>query len=78
LNVIEGGTNFWEATQEVDRESEEDSQGASDEKPRELYDIRRHTQEEVNKFKKDGKCFIFHERDTSLSIALTGRTRKMT
>jgi hypothetical protein len=41
---------------------EEDSHGATDEKPRELYDIRRLTQEEVDRFKKEGKCFICHKK----------------
>jgi hypothetical protein len=51
-----------EATEEVDCESEEDSHGATDEKPRELYDFRRLTQEEVDIFKKEGKCSICHKK----------------
>jgi hypothetical protein len=53
-----------EAAEEVDIESEEDSHGATDEKPRRLYEIRRLTQEEGGKFKKEGKCFICHMRGT--------------
>jgi hypothetical protein len=55
LNVSEEDSDFSEATEEVDSESEEDSHGATDEKPRELYDIRRLTQ-------KEGKCFICHKK----------------
>jgi hypothetical protein len=51
-----------EATEEVDRESEEDSHYATDEKPWELYELRRLTQEEVDRFKKEGKCFICHKK----------------
>jgi hypothetical protein len=36
LNVIEEDSNFSEAPEEVDSESEEDSHGATDEKPREI------------------------------------------
>jgi hypothetical protein len=32
------------------------------EKPRELYEISCLTQEEVDKLKKEGKCFICHKR----------------
>jgi hypothetical protein len=39
LNVIEEDSDFSEAAEEVDNESEEDSHGATDEKPRELYEI---------------------------------------
>jgi hypothetical protein len=45
----------------VDSELEEDSHSAVDEKPRELYDIRRLTQDEVERSKKEGKCFISHK-----------------
>jgi hypothetical protein len=34
----------------------------TDEKPRELYEIRRLTQEEVDRSKKEGKCFICHKK----------------
>jgi hypothetical protein len=51
-----------EAAEEFDSESEEDLHGAIDEKPRELYEIRRLTQEVVDRFKKEGKCFIFHKK----------------
>jgi hypothetical protein len=57
-NVIEEDSDFSEAAEEVDSESEEDSHGATYEKPRELYEIRRLTQEEVDRYKKEGKCFI--------------------
>jgi hypothetical protein len=58
VNVIEENRDFSEAPEEVDNESEEDSHGATDEKPRELYEIRGLTHEEVDKLKKEGKCFI--------------------
>jgi hypothetical protein len=61
LNDIEEDNDFSEAAEEVDSESEEDSHGATDEKPRELYEIRRLTQEEVDRFK-EGKCFICHKK----------------
>jgi hypothetical protein len=61
LNVMEEDRDFLEAAEEVDSESEEDSHGTTDEKPRELYEIRRLTQEEVDIFK-EGKCFICHNR----------------
>jgi hypothetical protein len=48
LSAIEEDNDFLEAAKEVDSESEEDSHGATDEKPRELYEIRRLTQEEVD------------------------------
>jgi D-serine dehydratase len=62
LNVIEEESDFSEAAEKVASESEEDSHGATDEKPRELYEIRSLTQEEVDRFKKHGKCFICHKR----------------
>jgi hypothetical protein len=71
LNAIEEDNDFSVAAEEVDSESEENSHGATDEKPRELYEIRRLTQEDVDRFKKEGKCFICHRRDTSLSTAQT-------
>jgi hypothetical protein len=37
LNVIEEDSDFSEAAEEVDNDSEEDSHDATDEKPRELY-----------------------------------------
>jgi hypothetical protein len=40
LNAIEEDNDFSEVAEEVDIESEEDSHGATDEKPRELYKIR--------------------------------------
>jgi hypothetical protein len=43
LNVLEEDGDFSEAAEEVDIESEKDSHGATDEKPRELYEIRRLT-----------------------------------
>jgi hypothetical protein len=51
-----------ELVEEVDSESDEDSHGANDEKPRELYEIRRLTQDEVDRFKKKRKCFIYHKK----------------
>jgi hypothetical protein len=46
LNVIEEDSGILEADEEVDKESEEDSHGATDGKLPELYDIlRRLTQE---------------------------------
>jgi hypothetical protein len=62
LNVIEDDSDFSEAAEEVDNESEEDLHGATDEKPRELYEIQHLTQEEVDRFKKDGKRFICHKK----------------
>jgi hypothetical protein len=62
LNVIKEGSDFSEAAEEVDSESEEDSHGATDEKPRELYEIRRLSQEEVDGFQREGKCFICHKK----------------
>jgi hypothetical protein len=62
LNVIEEDNDFSEAAEEVDSKSEEDSHGATDEKPRELYEIRRLTQEEVDRFMKEGKCFNCHKK----------------
>jgi hypothetical protein len=62
LNAIEEDNNFSEAAEEVDSESEEDSHGATEEKPREMYEIRRLTQEEVDISKKEGKCFICHKK----------------
>jgi hypothetical protein len=61
LNVIKEESDFSEAAEEVDSESEEYSHGATYEKPRELYEIRRLTQEEVGRFK-EGKCFICHKK----------------
>jgi hypothetical protein len=62
LNVIEEDRDFSESLEEVHNESEEDSHGATDEKPRELYEIRRLTQDEVDRFKKEGKCFVCHKK----------------
>jgi hypothetical protein len=62
LNAIEEDSDFWEVAEEVDNESEEDSHGATNEKLRELYEIRRLTQQEVDRFKKEGKCFIRHKK----------------
>jgi hypothetical protein len=56
LNAIDEDNDFSEAAEEFDSESEEDSHGATDKKPREQYEIRRLTQEEVDRFKKEGKC----------------------
>jgi hypothetical protein len=39
LNVIEEDSDILESVEEVDSESEEDSHGATDAKPRELYEI---------------------------------------
>jgi hypothetical protein len=61
-NVLEEDSEFSEAVEEVDIESEEDSQGPTDEKPRELYEIRRLVQEEVDIFKKEGKYCICHKK----------------
>jgi hypothetical protein len=61
LSTIEEDNDFSEATEEFDSESEEDSDGATDEKPRELYAIRRLTQEEVDRFR-EGKYFICHKK----------------
>jgi hypothetical protein len=49
------------------------TRGATDEKPREVYEIRRLAQEEVNRFKNEGKCFICHTRG---HIAIDCRNRK--
>jgi hypothetical protein len=62
LNVIEEDSNFSEAAEEVGNESEEDSHETTDEKPREQYKICCLTQEEVDIFKKEGKCFICHKK----------------
>jgi hypothetical protein len=62
LSAIEEDNDFSEAAREVDSESEEDSRGATDEKPREVDEIRHLTQEEVDIFKKEGKCFICHKK----------------
>jgi hypothetical protein len=63
LNVIEEDSVFSETAKEVESESEENSRGATDEKPwAELYEIRRLTQEEVERFKKEGTCFICHKK----------------
>jgi hypothetical protein len=62
LNAIEEDIDFSEAAEEFDSESEEDSHGATDEKPREVYEIRPLTQEEVDSFKEEGKCFICHKK----------------
>jgi hypothetical protein len=62
LNAMEEDSDVAEAAEEVDNESKEDSHGATDEKPREMYEIRRSTQEEDDIFKKEGKCFICHKR----------------
>jgi hypothetical protein len=48
--------------EEVESESKEDSHGATDEKPRDQYEIRRLTQGEVDIIKKEGKCFICHKK----------------
>jgi hypothetical protein len=72
LNVIEEDSDFSEAAEEVDCESEEDSHGTTDEKPRELYEIRRLTQNEVDIFK-EGKCFICHKKG---NIAIDCQDRK--
>jgi hypothetical protein len=73
LNVIEEDSNFPEVAEEVGNESEEDSHGATYEKPRELHEIRRLIQEEVDKFKKEGKCLICHKRG---HIAIDCRYKK--
>jgi hypothetical protein len=62
LNAIEEDNDFSEAAEEVDSESEEDSHGATDEKLREVYGIRRLIQEEVDRSKQEGKCFICHKK----------------
>jgi tRNA A37 N6-isopentenylltransferase MiaA len=62
LNAIEKDNDFSEAAEEFDSESEEDSHGATDERLRELYEIRRLTQEEVDRFKKEGKRFTCHKK----------------
>jgi hypothetical protein len=63
LSVLEDDSNFWEAAKKVDNKSEEDSQqGTTDEKPQELDMTPRPTQEEVDRFKKEDKCFICHKR----------------
>jgi hypothetical protein len=77
LNVIEEDIDFSEAAEEVDSESEEDSHGATDEKPREMYDIRRLTQEEVDRFKKEGKCFICHKKGHITIDCPDRRNKKM-
>jgi hypothetical protein len=80
LNAIEEDNDFSKAAEEFDSESEEDSHGATDDKPRDLYEIRRLTQEEVDRFK-EGKCrsLSFATRsDTSLSTPRTQRTRRTT
>jgi hypothetical protein len=75
LIVIEECSDFSEAAEEVDNESEEDSHGTTDEKPRELYEIRRLTQDEVDRFKKEGKCFICHKQG-HLAIDCSDRRNK--
>jgi tRNA A37 N6-isopentenylltransferase MiaA len=62
LNVIEEDSDLSESVEKVDSESEENSHGATDEKPRELYEIRRLTQDEVDRFNKEGKCSICHKK----------------
>jgi hypothetical protein len=62
LNVIEEESDFSKAAEAVDSESAEDSHGTTNEKPWELYEIQRLTQEDVDRFKKEGKCFICHKR----------------
>jgi hypothetical protein len=39
--VIDDDIDFSESVEEINSESEEDSHGATDENPRELYEIRR-------------------------------------
>jgi hypothetical protein len=75
-NVIEEDSDFLEAVEEVDIESEEDSHGATDGKPRELYEIRRLTQDEVDRFKNEGKCFICHKKG-HIAINCPDRRNKM-
>jgi hypothetical protein len=70
LNVIGEHNDFSEASKEVESESEEDLHGATDEKPRE---IRRLTQEEIVRFKKEDKCFICHKKG---QIAIECQDRK--
>jgi hypothetical protein len=72
---VEEDNDLSEAAEEVDSESEEDSYGATDEKPRELYEIRRLNQEEVDRFKKEGKCFISHKKG-HIAIDCSGRRNK--
>jgi hypothetical protein len=62
LKVIEVDSDFSEATEEVDNESEEDSHGATNDNVRKVYEIRRLTQGDVDRFKKEGRCFICHKR----------------
>jgi hypothetical protein len=74
LNALEEDNDFSEVTEEIDSESEEDSHGATEGKPRELYEIRRLTQE-VDRFKKEGKCFICHKKG-HIAIDCLGRRNK--
>jgi hypothetical protein len=76
LNAIEEDNDFSEATEEVDSESEEDSHGATDEKPRELYEIRRLTQKEVDRFKKESKCLICRKKRHIAIDCLDRRNKK--
>jgi hypothetical protein len=78
LNVIEEESDFSKAVEAVDSESEEDSHGTTDGKPWELYEIRRPTQEDVDRFKKEGKCFICHRRGHIAIDCPHRRTRRTT
>jgi cell fate (sporulation/competence/biofilm development) regulator YmcA (YheA/YmcA/DUF963 family) len=78
LNVLEKCSDFSEAAEEVDNESEEDSHGVIDEKPRELYEIRRLTQEEVDKLEKEGECFICHKKEHIAIDYPVKKTRRAT
>jgi hypothetical protein len=64
MKCIEEDSDFSEAAKaakDVDSESLKDSHGATDDKPRNLCDIRRLTHEEVVRFK-EGKCFTCNKR----------------
>jgi hypothetical protein len=76
LNVIQEDSDFSEADEEIGTEAEEDSHGATDAKARELYDIRRLTQEEVDRFEKEGKCFICHTRGHIVVDCLDMKNKK--
>jgi hypothetical protein len=75
LNVIEEDSDFSEATEEVDNESEEDSHGATDEKSRELYEIRRLKRRSTD-LKRRASASFATRRDTS--TAQTQGTRRTT
>jgi hypothetical protein len=77
LNVIKEDSDFSEAAEEVEGESDEDSHGSTDEKPRELYENRRLKRRSTDSRRRATASF-FTIGDTSLSSAQTRRTRRTT